>query len=99
MNNLLTLLPAPLRPYAKAIAPAVLAVLAALVHVATSGGQVAGPELGVAITGLLAALVTFLVPNADRPATVPLLPEEDAAALAAARASAAAEHPPTTPGA
>lgn len=58
--DFLTLLPPGLRPYAKAVTPAVLALVAAIVT-ATTTGQVAGLE--VAVAGLLAASVTFGVDN------------------------------------
>jgi hypothetical protein len=58
--DFLTLLPPGLRPYAKAVTPAALAVLAAIVRAITAGA-VAAPELEVALVGLLAASATFAV--------------------------------------
>jgi hypothetical protein len=58
--DILALLPPGLRPYAKAVTPAALALAAAIVTAATTG-QVAGLE--VAVVGLLAASVTFGVDN------------------------------------
>jgi len=60
MLDILALLPPGLRPYAKAVAPAALALLAAIITASTTG-QVAGLE--VALVGLLAASVTFAVDN------------------------------------
>lgn len=58
--DMLSLLPAGLRPYAKAVTPAVLAVAAAIVRALTAG-EVAAPELEVALVGLLAASASFAV--------------------------------------
>lgn len=61
MLDFLALLPPGLRPYGKAVTPAVLALLAAIITAATTG-QIAGLE--VAVVGLLAASVTFGLDNA-----------------------------------
>lgn len=60
MLDILSLLPAGLRPYAKAVTPAALALLAAIIT-ATTTGHVAGLE--VAVVGMLAASATFVVDN------------------------------------
>lgn len=52
----------PLSPFAKAIVPAVLAVLVVVVNAIFTGG-VNTTDLDTAIAGLVAAIVTFLVPN------------------------------------
>lgn len=61
--DFLSLLPLSLRPYAKAVTPAVLAVLAAIVHGLTTGA-IRTTDLEIAVVGLLAASVTFAVANA-----------------------------------
>jgi len=60
---LLDVLPAGLRPYAKAVAPAFLALLAVVIHAASSG-TIDRLELEIAVVGLLAASVAFGVDNA-----------------------------------
>lgn len=55
-------MPARLRPYAKAVYPFLLTIVAVLGQWAITG-ELNRPELVTAITGALSALVTLTVPN------------------------------------
>jgi hypothetical protein len=55
-------MPPSLRPYAKAVVPFLLTVAAVLIQWAVTG-ELNRPELATALTGGLAALTAFLVPN------------------------------------
>lgn len=62
--------PVSIQPFLKAVAPAVLTVLAVLIDWAING-SFNKQTLTIAITGLAAAIVTYFVPN-----TQPLVPTE-----------------------
>jgi hypothetical protein len=70
----LKLLPASLRPFAKSVFPALFTIVAVGVQYASTGAF-DKPELATAITGLSAALVTFLTTNhtqrTDEPVDLP----------------------------
>jgi hypothetical protein len=53
-----------IRPYLKAVLPALLALIAVLVQWATTG-EYDAPELATTLTGLLGAFVTFMASNED----------------------------------
>lgn len=57
----------PLSPFAKAVVPAALSLVVAAVNSAFSG-TVDTVSLTIAASGLVLALVTFLIPNLKRPA-------------------------------
>jgi hypothetical protein len=63
----------PLSPFAKAIVPAVLAVAVAIINSAFAG-KIDGTSLTIAASGLVLALVTYLVPNKARPVPAPVVP-------------------------
>lgn len=63
------MLPNNLKPFAKAIAPAVLTLVAVLVDWLVQG-TFDRETAGIAITGLVAAIVTYFVPNATPLQTV-----------------------------
>jgi hypothetical protein len=68
LANVTDLLQASWRPFAKAILPAVAAVAVAVVSSVQSGG-VNASALAVAVTGVLAAVLIYFVPNVkDSPA-------------------------------
>ena len=56
-----------LGPFMKAIAPALLTLIGAGTNALISG-KIDQQTLVIAITGLVAAIVTYLVPNAAKPA-------------------------------
>lgn len=60
----------PLSPFAKAIVPAVLAVVVAAVNSAFAG-KVDTLSLTIAGSGLVLALVAYLIPNVAKPTPAP----------------------------
>jgi hypothetical protein len=62
LSRLVELLPLSLQPYAKAVIPTVLTVSALAVQWAATG-EFDKAEFTTALTGLIGAAVTFLVPN------------------------------------
>lgn len=68
----------PLSPFAKAVVPAVLAVVVAAVNSAFAG-KVDTVSLTIAGSGLVLALVAYLVPNVAKPAPVTPTPVTPAA--------------------
>lgn len=74
MNHLLTvitnLLPPPLRPFAKSVWPLVASAITAIVVWADTG-TVDGEGLALAVGGIVAAVIAYLVPN-QPPAPVAL---------------------------
>jgi hypothetical protein len=62
LQALTALLPARLQPFAKAVYPALIALVAVVVQIASSG-SIDGPALSTAVGGLVLTVVTFLVPN------------------------------------
>jgi hypothetical protein len=59
---ILDALPAGLRPYAKAVVPAAVLVVAAVLH-GIAAGNVGTPELELALVGFAAASITFCTTN------------------------------------
>lgn len=59
----------PLSPFTKAIVPAALALVVAIVNSAFQG-SIDGVSLTIAGSGLVLALVTYLLPNKPQPALV-----------------------------
>lgn len=72
LNQLAGLL-GPLSPFSKAIVPAALALVVAVVN-SVFAGAIDTVSLTIAGSGLVLALVTFLVPNIAKPAPVPPAP-------------------------
>jgi hypothetical protein len=78
INNLLDQLAGllgPLSPFAKAVVPAILAVAVAAVNSAFAG-KIDATSLAIAGSGLVLALITFLIPNRPNvtPIPVPVVP-------------------------
>lgn len=64
LSALTGLLPAKLQPFAKAIIPALVTLIAVVAQIVATHGV--DPEaLTTAISGLVLSVVTFLVPNRD----------------------------------
>jgi hypothetical protein len=59
-----------LGPFMKAIAPAVLALVGAGTNALISG-SIDKQTLVIAITGVVAAIITYLVPNSPKPVPAP----------------------------
>ena len=70
VNLLDRLVPAKLRPFAKAVLPALLSLVAFLV-LALSTGRVDGAALNTLVVGLLGSIVTYLIPNTSKPVPAP----------------------------
>ena len=62
-----------LGPFMKAIAPALLALIGAGTN-ALIAGKIDKQTLVIAITGLVAAVITYLVPNTPKPVAPPAPP-------------------------
>jgi hypothetical protein len=64
---------AALKPFAKAIAPAVLGALVSLAN-ALAAGSFNATSLKVLGAGLLSAVIAYLVPNLPKPTPAPVVP-------------------------
>ena len=62
-----------LGPFMKAIAPAILALVAAGANALISG-KIDTQTLVIAITGVVGVIITYLVPNAAKAAPAPVVP-------------------------
>lgn len=70
LDKLVGKLPAALQPFAKAVIPGGVALGGAVVDALISG-QVNTSSITIAASGLVLAIVTFLVPNKPQPAPAP----------------------------